>query len=149
MLASRHMIPDEVHTIIQSPDHHDCNDTTLKRYILELNFQYPDIIWAQAKLESSNYTSKIFQKENNLFGMKKSWYRITTSKLSTETAYANYVDWKESVLDRAFYDCKYMGNGLTRDEYLNKLQSNGYAQDSMYIKKLNEISKQFNKILDN
>ena len=37
----------------------------------ECNIRYPHIVLAQAKLESGNFTSKVFRQNHNMFGMRK------------------------------------------------------------------------------
>ena len=39
-------------------------------YINSLNMKFPEIVKAQAILESSNFSSEIFKANNNMFGMK-------------------------------------------------------------------------------
>ncbi len=46
------------------------------------NIKYPYIVLAQAKIESGNYTSKVFRENNNLFGMKEPNVRTTKTQRS-------------------------------------------------------------------
>ena len=46
------------------------------------NIKYPYIVLAQAKLESSNFTSKIFRQNSNLFGMRKARQRMAVHAAS-------------------------------------------------------------------
>ena len=39
----------------------------IEETIYKMNFKYPHIVLAQAKLESSNFNSTIFKENNNLF----------------------------------------------------------------------------------
>ena len=48
--------------------------------IKQLNLKYPHIVYAQAMLESGNFTSKIFRENNNMFGMKQARVRINLAK---------------------------------------------------------------------
>lgn len=102
--------------------------------IKKLNFRFPHIVLAQAKLESSNFTSKLFRENNNLFGMKEAKSRMTTA-LGTERSYAYYETWKESLFDYALYSATYLKNLKTEGEYYRYLEQN-YAEDPNYIQKV-------------
>lgn len=108
----------------------------------ELNFKFPYIVLAQAKLESGNFTSNIFKENHNLFGLKEAKQRITTS-LGTENNHAYYDSYTESILDYAFYQCKYLSGIKTEDQYFQYL-SQSYAEDTTYIGKLKSIIQKEN-----
>lgn len=109
----------------------------LKEYILELNIRFPHIVYAQAQLETGNFTSHIFQVNNNLFGMREAKRRPTTNK-GTENGHAYFENWRESVVDYAFYQAAYLFKLKTEDEYWDYLGQN-YAEDPNYVTKLKKI----------
>lgn len=109
----------------------------LKAYIIELNIKYPHIVLAQAQIESGNYKSQIFKENHNLFGMKVATKRPTTNK-GQENNHAYYDNWKESVVDYAFYSAQYLSDIKTEKEYLEYLRQN-YAQDTGYVDKILSI----------
>ena len=113
----------------------------LVRKLKELNIRYPHIVLAQAKLESNNYSSRIFIDNNNLFGMKEAHVRINLAK-GTQYKHAYYNTWQESVLDYAFWMATYGSKCKTEQQYYNLL--NGYAEDSNYQAKLKNIIKKNN-----
>lgn len=113
------------------------NPVRLKEYILELNIRFPHIVYAQAQLESGNFTSHIFQVNNNLFGMKEAKRRPTTNK-GTENGHAYFNHWRESVVDYAFYQAAYLNDIRSEKEYWEYLGQN-YAEDPGYIIKLKNI----------
>lgn len=115
------------------------SEELLKEYIDELNIPFPEIVFAQAKLESNNFKSKIFRENNNLFGMKKASIRSTTAS-GEQYNHAVYESWKESVLDYALWSCKYLSNIKTKEQYLAYLGDN-YAEDTLYTEKLKSILK--------
>jgi hypothetical protein len=115
------------------------SEELLKDYIEELNIAFPEIVFAQAKLESNNFKSRIFKENNNLFGMKKAVVRSTTAS-GEQYNHALYASWKESVLDYALWSCRYLSNIKTKEQYLSYL-GNNYAEDSMYVKKLKTLIK--------
>ena len=99
-----------------------------------LNVKFPHIVLAQSKLESGNYTSNIFKHNHNLFGMKEARVRIHTST-GTQHSHAYYTNWRESVYDYAFYQCRYLSKIHTEDEYYSYLNQS-YAEASNYTKLL-------------
>ena len=94
------------------------------------NIKYPYIVLAQAKIESGNYTSKVFRENNNLFGMKEPNVRTTTA-LGTKNSHAYYLDWVSSVYDYAMFQNNRMQGVDSESEYYAKL-ADGYAADSTY-----------------
>jgi len=109
----------------------------LREYILELNIRFPHIVYAQAQLETGNFTSHIFKVNSNLFGMKEAKRRPTTNK-GTENGHAFFNHWKESVVDYAFYQAAYLNDIRSEKEYWQYLGQN-YAEDPNYISKLKKI----------
>ena len=107
--------------------------------INELNTKFPHIVLAQAKVESGNYTSKIFRENHNLFGMKEARVRIHTAQ-GTQFNHAYYNIWRESVYDYAFYQCRYLSNINTEDEYLSYL-GQSYAEATNYVSILKTMIK--------
>ena len=93
----------------------------LKKY----NVKYPQIVLAQAKLETGNYTSTLCKKHGNLFGLKR------------KGGYAKFNNWKESVKAyRDWVQYKYKGG-----DYYVFLKKIGYASDPKYIVKVKEMVK--------
>lgn len=120
------------------------NDTTknfseekLIELLKTLNVKYPYIVLAQAKIESANYTSKIFKENHNLFGMKEARVRINTAN-GTQYNHAYYSNWRESVYDYAFYQCRYLGRVNSEQEYYNYLDQS-YAEAPNYVQSLKAI----------
>ena len=108
--------------------------------ILEKNIQYPDIVLAQAILESGYMTSQIFIENNNLFGMRFPERRETTA-ISENKGYSVYDCWTDSVKDyKLFQDFLFRNKEKTRDEYFDYL-SRIYAEDGSYVAFVKEIIK--------
>jgi uncharacterized FlgJ-related protein len=110
----------------------------LKNYLLELNVKFPHIVYAQAVIESGNFTSQIFKNNNNLFGMKQARRRATTNA-GTELGHAVYHHWRESVLDYALYQCAFLSNIYSEDDYYQYLKEN-YAESSQYAERVKSIA---------
>lgn len=123
-------------------EHNKFSEEKLISKIKELNIKFPYIVLAQAKLETGNFTSKVFKENNNLFGMKESSMRITTSK-GTENNHAYYNNWYESLLDYSFYQCRYLSNIQTEDQYFQYL-SQSYAENPKYVETLAGMVKKEN-----
>jgi len=111
----------------------------LKEYILELNIKFPHIVYAQAKLESGNFKSKMFKENNNLFGMKVAKKRPTSNK-GEQYGHAYFETWKDCVVDYAFYQAAYLHDVKTERQYFEYLRMN-YAEDTLYVNKLKQIIK--------
>ena len=131
--------------LLDSIDEVELTPVELYSYLKEINIKFPEIVFAQAMLETGNLISKIYKQGNNLFGMKTAYQRPTTS-IETGHGHAIYENWKESVIDYSFYQIKYLGKIKTEKEYLHYLSKN-YAEDPNYIKKLKYIVNNIDKYL--
>ena len=84
-------------------------------------FKYPDLILAQAVLESGHFKSTVFKENNNLFGMRQPRKRYTLCK-GSNLNHGVYDNWKVSVEDRMIYDTLYLKD-MTRTQYLRFLDN--------------------------
>jgi hypothetical protein len=109
-----------------------------------LNIKFPEVVYAQAVIESGNFTSKKFREDNNLFGMRKAKSRCTLA-FGTGT-YAKFKTWRESVIDYALYQTAFAKKCRTRAEYVNHLARN-YATGSNYsghlLQVIEEVEENF------
>jgi uncharacterized FlgJ-related protein len=122
-------------------EYNEFSENKLIDKITELNFRYPHIILAQAKLESGHFKSTIFLENNNMFGMKEAKLRANLAK-GTNRGHAYYETWQESVIDYALYYSSYLRSIKTEGEYFEYLRQN-YAEDPTYVQRLKQIiSKQ-------
>lgn len=118
------------------------NEQRLINKIKELNLPYPHITLAQAKLETGDYSSKIFRENHNLFGMKEARVRINLAK-GTQYNHAYYNNWEESVLDYSFWYASYARKCKTEDELFQLLGAQ-YAEATYYVQSLKQIIKREN-----
>ncbi len=118
-------------------EHNQFSEDKLIDKLKELNVKFPYIAFAQAKLETGNFTSKVFRESNNLFGMREAKSRITTAK-GTQFNHAFYDDWVESVYDFSFHQCRYLSGVNNEDQYFQYLAQN-YAEDPNYITILKDM----------
>lgn len=93
------------------------------------NVQYPEIVYAQAVLETGNFNSRVFREYNNLFGLYNSY----------EKDYYKFDHWVESVLGYInFIQYRYKEG----EDYYDFLIRIGYAEDPKYIDKVKSIVNQ-------
>jgi len=84
---------------------------------------HPDIVLAQARLETGNFKSRRCKADKNLFGLKH------------RGRYAVYGDWRQSVADyERSISSRYPGG-----DYYRFLRGIGYAKDPAYCIKLRHI----------
>jgi uncharacterized FlgJ-related protein len=120
-------------------EYNDFSEQKLIEKIDQLNFRYPHIILAQAKLESGHFKSTIFLENNNMFGMKEAKLRANLAK-GTNRGHAYYDTWQDCILDYALYYSTYLSDIRTEGEYFEYLRQN-YAEDPTYIQRLKQIIK--------
>lgn len=117
------------------------SDEILYNYLKTMRVPHADIIVAQALLESQNFNSDLFKRQNNFLGMKRSRERISTTGQG-KGEYKDYTNWQECTTDYIFWMDHYQAHKLNRDEYF-KLLGKIYAEDPKYVEKLKEIIKKF------
>lgn len=113
------------------------SDDTLLELIKSSGIKHPEIVFAQAKLETANFTSNLFIKNGNLFGMKLAKSRPTTA-IGEQYSHAKYTDWTRSIADYKLWQDNLKSDIRTKKRYIKYL-SNNYAEDKNYIKKLKKI----------
>lgn len=113
--------------------------------IIENGIRHPDIVLAQAILESGYLTSQVFIENNNLFGMRFPERRPTVA-LSKNRGYSVYNCWIDSVKDyKLFQEFLFRKKEKTRDEYFDYL-NRVYAEDPNYVPFLKKVIED-NKII--
>jgi len=122
------------------------SEDLLKECLEYEGIKYQDVVLLQSKLETGYYTSDIFLKGNNLFGMKYPSQRPTVAS-GTYKGHSKYLHWSDSVIDYAMWQRWYMSRGYRigddadDDFYLVFLQCIPYAEDKRYIPKLVALSQ--------
>lgn len=112
-------------------------EDSVYKCIKNFNISHPEVVLAQAKLESGNFQSTLFKKYNNMFGMKHPYKRPTLAIGKTESGYAIFNSWEDSIIDYAFFQV-YSAKGLNKNDYIIFL-NNYYAEDPNYDKKIINI----------
>lgn len=110
-------------------------------HIVCMQIKFPDIVLAQAILESGSFKSNLAKKNKNLFGMRLARIRSTTAKGQVH-GYAKYDSWQESVKDYKLWQQHMMSKNpnMTRSQYMNLL-NRIYSQTSSYAIRLKSIIK--------
>jgi hypothetical protein len=122
--------------IVVKPNKDFCEEDFIDE-VYKLKLKFPEIVIAQAKLETGNFKSKIFIQNHNLFGFKMAYNRPTLA-ISIIDGHAYFETWKDCLIEMAIYQQAYCKNLDTKEEYLQFL-SEYYAEDSEYIDKLKKI----------
>lgn len=105
----------------------ECNETTLYKTLKHYDFPAPEIITAQAVLETGNFKSRLFLEHNNLFGLYN----------SKKMEYMKFDSWISCV----FAYRKYILNKYKKDEdYYMFLDRIGYAEDSLYVQTVKQLT---------
>jgi uncharacterized FlgJ-related protein len=107
------------------------NTANMLKIMDEIGIEYPDIVMAQAKIETAHFTSKIFRENHNLFGMKLPRQRSTTA-IGEQYNHAEYTSWRQSVVDYKLWQDRVLTKVHGRRAYLRYL-SKYYATDKQYV----------------
>ena len=137
----------EFYSMIGIQDSSKISDEKLYKYLLASRTKHAKIIFAQGKHESNAYTSPLYKRANNLFGMKISTQRATCG-FEESGEYQKYSNWKLSVTDYIIYSLERGTDNLSDEEYLNFLGTGRYATDPKYKTKIEKMIKNtdFNKL---
>lgn len=109
----------------------------LNTYIKIVKIKNPSIVYKQAVLETGNFTSLLFKRGHNLFGMKFPLRRKTTA-ISTIYGHSKYKNWTDSVDDYKLWQEYYEKNGYDMGNYYVFLKRI-YSEDKRYVEKLKNI----------
>lgn len=120
----------------------------LYEVINEKNIKHPEVVFAQAVIESGHFKSPLFINKNNLFGMKVPKKRETTAVNKGNKGYAKYHSWDSSVDDYLLWQEFTLKNKneLTKTQYLSLL-GKIYAKDKNYITSLKRVMNKHKEIL--
>jgi uncharacterized FlgJ-related protein len=131
---------------LSSPKEQSLTKENLWKTIKETGIKHPDVVFAQALLESGEFKSQVFKSNNNLFGMKVPEHRQTVSQPGRK-GYARYDSWKQCVYDyRLYQDFLFKSGELSREQYIIKLNKI-YSEVPDYQKRLKRVMKENKKII--
>lgn len=106
-------------------DHFKLNESNLYDELLAQGVLFPEIVQAQAILETGHFKSHACIERNNLFGLRNS-----------NGTYMYFAHWTDAV---ASYKKYIQSWEVPPNDYYQYLDSLGYAEDKLYIKKLKEV----------
>ena len=129
-----------------SPKEEALTKENLWHTIKEMDIKHPDVVFAQALLESGDFSSKVCKMNNNLFGMKMPETRKTVAHLGFK-GYAKYESWKQSIYDYKLYQEHLFRHGeLSRTQYMVKL-NRIYSEVSDYAVRLKRVIKENKNVI--
>ena len=132
-------VPKDVYSGNNLPDS-ILNDNILYNHLLNMRVPHSEIVLCQAKIESASYSSVLFKRQFNLFGMKIPSSRPTSGN-GGKAGYQSYNNWTESVTDYILWQFSHNVDRLSHDEYLNYL-GKIYAEDPNYVNKIKKMLKE-------
>lgn len=95
-----------------------------------LSIHHPNVVWAQARLESGNFTSAHFKNRNNCLG-------IYDSKNKRYASFESWIHCLVAYRDKVQYKCK--DKEINDDQYIDWLISIKYAGDPSYKQKVKKM----------
>lgn len=95
-----------------------------------LGVKHPNVVWAQARLESGNFGSTTYMKKHNCLG-------IYDSKRKQYASFKNWQDCIKAYRDRVQY--RFKRTDATDEEYLYWLSQIGYSREKTYTSKVRQI----------
>ncbi len=112
----------------------------LYEQILSSGIKFPEVVFAQAVLETGHFKSKLFREANNLFGMKWPKKRETLAIGKKKGNYAVFENWISSVNDYQLWQDYILRNKteITQKEYLQILDKI-YSTNKNYVVSLKKI----------
>lgn len=134
--------------MVVDDDHDQFTPDALRAYIYQLGIKHPDVVYAQAILETGNFSSRIFKENNNLFGMKYvdtvrhkrlgARYRPTVA-IGEQYEHAKYKDWRKSVEDYLLWQQQFKRTPIETERQYLYLLDQRYAVRGKYVKVLNVV----------
>lgn len=119
-------INDEVASVVWRQNHFLLCEENLMNELKAQDVKFPEIVAAQALLETGHFKSYSCTNRNNLFGLRK-----------RDGTYMSFEHWTECVAAYKKYIQKWQTPPKDYYVYLDKL---GYAEDKSYIQKLKQLT---------
>lgn len=110
--------------------------------VVHSGFKYPEIIIAQAYIESEHFRSPVWKENNNMLGMRLAQSRFTLAT-GENLKHAVFKNWKDCVKDRLIYEALYL-NKINKEQYyqyLDKIYAR--AGSTKYSNLIKQIIKQY------
>lgn len=117
----------EVASVKWRQNHFMLSEENLMNELKAQDVQFPEIVAAQALLETGNFKSYACTNRNNLFGLRKK-----------DSTYMSFEHWTECVAAYKKYIQKWK---QPPNDYYKYLDNLGYAEDTSYTTKLKQMVK--------
>lgn len=117
---------EEIVSVKWRQDHFKLSDENLYNELVAQGVDFPEIVTAQAILETGHFKSYACLQQNNLFGLR-----------DNKGKYMSFPHWTDAVAAYKKYIQRY--NHPVPEDYYVYLQELGYAEDPQYIAKLKQI----------
>lgn len=121
--------------------------TSLWDNIKCMEISHPEIVFAQALLESGNFKSKLCVNYNNIFGMKFPNKRYTLAIGKIKHGYASYESWIQCLCDYMLWQHNLKNQEMTTNQYFKYLDKI-YCEIPGYSKQLKNIIKRNKDLLN-
>lgn len=121
----------EVASVQWRQNHFKLNEDNLYNELIAQGVSFPEIVVAQAKLETGHFKSYACLQNNNLFGLRKK-----------DSTYMAFSHWTDCVAAYKEYIQKWDD---PPNDYYHYLDSIGYAEDTSYVAKVKELVNQNKK----
>lgn len=117
---------EEIVSVKWRKDHFKLSEENLYNELVAQGVDFPEIVTAQALLETGHFKSYACLQQNNLFGLR-----------DNKGKYMSFPHWTDAVAAYKKYIQRY--NHPVPEDYYVYLQELGYAEDPQYIDKLKQI----------
>ena len=117
---------EEIVSVKWRQDHFKLSEENLYNELIAQGVDFPEIVTAQALLETGHFKSYACLQQNNLFGLR-----------DNKGKYMSFPHWTDAVAAYKKYIQRY--NHPVPEDYYAYLQELGYAEDPQYINKLKQI----------
>lgn len=117
---------EEIVSVKWRQDHFKLSEENLYNELVAQGVDFPEIVTAQAILETGHFKSYACLQQNNLFGLR-----------DNKGKYMSFLHWTDAVAAYKKYIQRY--NHPVPEDYYVYLQELGYAEDPQYINKLKQI----------
>lgn len=117
----------------------ELNCFNIYAWCLELGIKFPEVVIAQARIESNNFKSGICKRHNNILGLHKAHKRKTTATDKGNIA-ADYLTWIDCLRDYKLRNDYFHGDTCqTVNSFLLFLRKSHYCKTSGYIKVIKKM----------
>lgn len=117
----------------------DFSQEKLVSEMKRLKIQHPHIALAQMMIETNYFKHPRFKNRSNIAGLRRAGSRITTASGYDDSGFAEFTDWKQSLLDYALLQTGF-ARGLTEEQYYQWLKS--YTHEDDYIRLVKSVIRQ-------